>query len=272
MLRNPILAALVLAAGLLLGISGSALAHSPSGGTSAPKRPQIERVQCVTGEEVRCPEGEFLRVDGEFLESTRAVVFLGARGRADNRKAPPSEASAHKVVVRVPAQAESGPVRVKSSAAGASRTGPSIEVDSQPVVAGRDEFPVDGAYDFGTAVNGFGGGRNHRGQDVLADCGTPVRAVRAGRVDWVRWQDAAGNYAVITAADGTSQAYMHLLKPATVKQGERVTAGQQIGQVGQTGRASACHLHFELWTAPGWYRGGEAVDPLPMLRRLGRDE
>jgi murein DD-endopeptidase MepM/ murein hydrolase activator NlpD len=272
MLRTPILAALVLAATLLLGLTGNALAHTTSGGTSAPMRPQIERLQCETGEEDRCPEGEFLRVDGEFLESTSAVVFLGGRGRADNRKASPSEASAHEVVVRVPVEAESGPVRVKASAARASRTGPSIEVDADPVVAGEDVFPVDGAYDFGTADNGFGGGRNHQGQDVLADCGTPVRAVRAGRVDWVRWQDAAGNYAVITAADGTSQAYMHLLKPAPVKQGQRVMAGQQIGQVGQTGRASACHLHFELWTAPGWYRGGEAVDPLPLLRGLGRGE
>jgi murein DD-endopeptidase MepM/ murein hydrolase activator NlpD len=38
--------------------------------------------------------------------------------------------------------------------------------------------------------------------------------------------------------------------------------------VGQTGRASTCHLHFELWTAPGWYEGGEAVDPEQLLRRL----
>jgi murein DD-endopeptidase MepM/ murein hydrolase activator NlpD len=37
--------------------------------------------------------------------------------------------------------------------------------------------------------------------------------------------------------------------------------------VGETGRASGCHLHFELWTAPGWYKGGRAVDPLPTLRR-----
>jgi len=77
----------------------------------------------------------------------------------------------------------------------------------------------------------------------------------------------AGNYAVITADDGTSQAYVHMLQPATVIRDQRVTAGQPIGQVGETGRATGGHLHFELWTAPGWYQGGTAVDPLPELQQ-----
>jgi murein DD-endopeptidase MepM/ murein hydrolase activator NlpD len=37
--------------------------------------------------------------------------------------------------------------------------------------------------------------------------------------------------------------------------------------VGDTGNAWGCHLHFELWTAPGWYAGGEPFDPLPRLQR-----
>jgi murein DD-endopeptidase MepM/ murein hydrolase activator NlpD len=37
--------------------------------------------------------------------------------------------------------------------------------------------------------------------------------------------------------------------------------------VGDTGNASGCHLHFELWSAPGWYAGGEPFDPLPRLQR-----
>jgi murein DD-endopeptidase MepM/ murein hydrolase activator NlpD len=43
--------------------------------------------------------------------------------------------------------------------------------------------------------------------------------------------------------------------------------GRRIASVGRTGRADGCHLHFELWTAPGWYRGGRAYDPLGKLRQ-----
>jgi murein DD-endopeptidase MepM/ murein hydrolase activator NlpD len=34
-----------------------------------------------------------------------------------------------------------------------------------------------------------------------------------------------------------------------------------------TGDATACHLHFEIWTAPGWYEGGSPIDPLPYLEK-----
>jgi murein DD-endopeptidase MepM/ murein hydrolase activator NlpD len=133
--------------------------------------------------------------------------------------------------------------------------------------AGAAVFPVPGAHDYGTEENRFGGGRGHRGQDVLARCGTPVLAALGGRVSDVKWEAAAGNYAVVRAANGTSQVYMHLRDAASVHAGERIEAGAAIGRVGRTGDASTCHLHFEQWTAPGWYAGGRAVDPLPALRR-----
>jgi hypothetical protein len=53
---------------------------------------------------------------------------------------------------------------------------------------------------------------------------------------------------------------------ALVDVGDKVMTGQPIGFVGDTGRASECHLHFEEWTAPGWYDGGEAFDPLRFLK------
>ena len=48
--------------------------------------------------------------------------------------------------------------------------------------------------------------------------------------------------------------------------GAKVLTGQVIGAVGQTGAASGCHLHFEMWSAPGWYTGGKAIDPGPALK------
>jgi murein DD-endopeptidase MepM/ murein hydrolase activator NlpD len=49
--------------------------------------------------------------------------------------------------------------------------------------------------------------------------------------------------------------------------GDPVRTGQPIGIVGDTGNASACHLHFEIWTAPGWYEGGSPIDPYPYLKK-----
>jgi murein DD-endopeptidase MepM/ murein hydrolase activator NlpD len=128
-------------------------------------------------------------------------------------------------------------------------------------------FPVRGRHDFGSAINGFGGGRGHDGQDIFAVCGTRIVAARAGRVVEAGNEGNEGTYVVMEAADGRQQAYLHLLRPSPVRRGDRVGAGESIGKVGETGNADGCHLHFELWTAPGRFTGGSAVNPRPALHR-----
>jgi hypothetical protein len=131
----------------------------------------------------------------------------------------------------------------------------------------RHHFPIAGAHRYGVAGARFGGGRGHQGQDVFADCGTPIVAARGGVVKFKQFEGAAGNYVVIDGTwTGTDYAYMHMRKPARVDEGDHVETGQVIGRVGATGRADGCHLHFEEWTAPGWYSGGHAFDPLRDLR------
>ena len=129
-------------------------------------------------------------------------------------------------------------------------------------------FPIDGPHDLGrNPANRFGGGRGHDGQDMFADCGTPVRAAQAGRVVFTGYQGAAGNYLVIRSDEsGEDQVYMHLLSEPRFAVGDGIEMGQRIAGVGRTGRADGCHLHLELWTAPGWWRGGRAYDPLGKLR------
>jgi murein DD-endopeptidase MepM/ murein hydrolase activator NlpD len=131
-------------------------------------------------------------------------------------------------------------------------------------------FPVRASHDYGGAGAHFGagrGGRSHQGHDVFARCGRPLVAARGGRVQYSGYHGAAGYYVVIDGAGtGVDYAYMHLAEPSPFRSGDRVYTGQRIGAVGDTGNARGCHLHFELWGAPGWYDGGRPFDPLPSLR------
>ncbi len=124
-------------------------------------------------------------------------------------------------------------------------------------------FPLIGRHTYG---DGFGAGRNHEGVDVMAKCGKPVVAAYPGRVQVRDYHAAAGNYVVVDGAGRLRDtAYMHLAEAAKVRKRQQVQAGEIIGRVGRTGDASACHLHFEMWSAPGWYEGGAPFDPLPEL-------
>jgi murein DD-endopeptidase MepM/ murein hydrolase activator NlpD len=116
----------------------------------------------------------------------------------------------------------------------------------------------------------FGGPRGHQGTDHFSPCGTPLAAYTKGVVNTAGFQSAAGNYVVVDMPSGESYAYMHLRDPALVSKGDSVFAGQRLGNVGQTGDATGCHLHIELWSAPGYYRGGSPFDSLPLMQRLDR--
>ncbi|HEV2775620.1 MAG TPA: peptidoglycan DD-metalloendopeptidase family protein [Solirubrobacteraceae bacterium] len=131
-------------------------------------------------------------------------------------------------------------------------------------------FPVRGRHSYGSGQATFGAERNghtHQGHDVFARCGTPMVAARGGVVKLNRFERSAGNYIVIDC-EGTDidYVYMHLAAPSPLAKGARVLTGQPIGNVGDTGDAHGCHLHFELWSGPGWYTGGAPLDPLPFLK------
>jgi murein DD-endopeptidase MepM/ murein hydrolase activator NlpD len=137
---------------------------------------------------------------------------------------------------------------------------------TQTAPPGSMIFPVAGSHTFGQGVGAPRSGHTHQGQDIMAACGTPLVAVSRAKVKWVSFQGAAGNYVVIRNKKlHQDYMYAHLATPGSVTKGTVVQPGQQIGIVGQTGDATACHLHFELWLGK-WYRGGHPVDPLPYLQ------
>jgi murein DD-endopeptidase MepM/ murein hydrolase activator NlpD len=132
-------------------------------------------------------------------------------------------------------------------------------------------FPILGAHEYGMGAGRFGAARSghtHQGQDVMAACGTPLVAARGGIVQYAGYEGNAGNYIVIDGR-GTPDDFMyaHLAEPSPLHTGETVRTGQPIGVVGETGDAQGCHLHFEMWGAPGWYEGGSPFDPLPYLQK-----
>lgn len=135
---------------------------------------------------------------------------------------------------------------------------------------GDGVFPLPrGNYSYG---DGLGAGRGHQGQDVMVDCGKPIVSAQSGRVQMNKVHSAAGNYIVIDGkGKGKDLAYMHMKKKSKLKVGEKVKMGEEIGKVGMTGNTTACHLHFEMWSNPGWYEGGHPVDPRPTLKKWARE-
>ncbi len=148
-------------------------------------------------------------------------------------------------------------------APGTTTTDPST---TTPAAPGSMIFPLAGPHSFGDGFGAARKGHTHQGQDIMAACGTPEVAVSRAKVKFVSFQSLAGNYVVIRNKKlHQDYMYAHLATRAMVSKGQVVQPGQQIGIVGQTGDATACHLHFELWLGK-WYRGGHPVDPMPYLQ------
>ena len=93
------------------------------------------------------------------------------------------------------------------------------------------------------------GSRKHNGLDLQADVGTPVYAVRGGRVIKAGFHRGMGNYVKISHPGGYSSTYGHLSR-IDVKNGQKVLQADKIGEVGKTGNANyrglVAHLHLEF--------------------------
>lgn len=88
----------------------------------------------------------------------------------------------------------------------------------------------------------------HNGVDIAAPLNTPILAAASGEVIISRyggWNGGYGNYVVIKHSNGTQTLYAHM-NETMVSQGDKVTKGQQIGKMGNTGDSSGVHLHFEV--------------------------
>ena len=104
--------------------------------------------------------------------------------------------------------------------------------------------------------------KGHSGTDMAADCGTIIRAVASGYVNAVSSDVSAGNYVDINhglvGGNSVITEYLHM-QAQYVSPGQYVNAGDALGEVGSTGYATGCHLHF------GVLQNGSYVEPMDYL-------
>jgi murein DD-endopeptidase MepM/ murein hydrolase activator NlpD len=110
-------------------------------------------------------------------------------------------------------------------------------------------------------TSGFGmrWGRMHKGTDFAAPHGTPIYSTADGVVIHAGWLSGYGRLVKIKHAFGVETRYAHLSK-ITVSEGQRVSRGQRIGDMGNTGRSTGTHLHYEVRV------GGKAVNPMIYIK------
>ena len=122
-------------------------------------------------------------------------------------------------------------------------------------------------------TQGFGGSNNHRGldlvgkdytiDDIVSYANGTVNMVTNGygngHGEGVNW--AYGNFVKIINDDGTVCLYAHM-EYTSVKVGQRVSKGQVIGRMGNSGNSFGGHLHWEFWSCNDYYKN---IDPSPFL-------
>lgn len=99
------------------------------------------------------------------------------------------------------------------------------------------------------------GGEKHHGIDIAGDIGDPIFAAESGFANLVSYNNVYGNYMKLNHGKGVETLYGHC-DVMFIKEGEYVKKGQIIGEIGNTGRSTGPHLHFEVRV------NGKADNPL----------
>ncbi len=128
------------------------------------------------------------------------------------------------------------------------------------IAAERAPFavPVKAAFRF-TSPFGMRWGRLHAGTDFAAPIGTPVYATADGVVTSAGWSSGYGRLIKIQHEFGIETRYAHL-NAIRVQVGQRVSRGERIGDMGNSGRSTGPHLHYEV------RMGGDPVNPMIYIR------
>ena len=189
--------------------------------------------------------------------------------------APPSAAAPPTTAVQAACPTTAQPAAGGRSGAGGSRSSAALVEalrradgsDPKPaeaVMAGMGRFPVGGMAEYSDDWHAprltpcF---HLHKGTDVFAARGTPVRAPADGVLRFSE-EAVGGRSAYVTETDGTYYYMAHLDSFANLASGSRVSIGQVVGFVGDSGNAAGGTTHVHLQIHP---RGGAPINPKPIL-------
>lgn len=100
----------------------------------------------------------------------------------------------------------------------------------------------------------------HRGIDFVNKAGTPIMAVASGVVSWAGPKGGYGNLVEINHGDGYSTRYAHNSK-VLVKVGDLINKGDDVAEMGSTGKSTGTHVHFEVW------HNGRSENPISYLTK-----
>lgn len=128
-----------------------------------------------------------------------------------------------------------------------------IAVEKMPLA-----MPLKSAFRY-TSPFGRRWGRSHEGIDMAGPIGSPIYSTAEGTVIFAGWQRGYGNLVKIQHELGTETRYGHMSK-IRVKVGQKVSRGSRIGDMGNTGRSTGSHLHYEVRV------NGRAVNPMSFIK------
>jgi len=182
---------------------------------------------------------------------------------AAKAKAEAAKKTAAAAVMAVPTPSGAVKALASPSPATARLAGAPSPAPALPVGTKKGFCPVNGPVSF-TDTWGAprSGGRSHQGVDMFAAMRTPAAAIVDGTLLRRETSSLGGMSVYLKGNDGNEYFYTHLAGYSEVAAGQKVTAGQTIGYVGDSGNAKGGppHLHFEIRS------GGVPINPTPTAR------
>lgn len=164
--------------------------------------------------------------ENDTIKNTSLIAYASAKSDSMYNKVSRVEESLVKALCTLSAEGNDvPPMHLPLSEISFTQLGASVGMKTNPVLKARVR---------------------HNGLDIIVSTGTPILAAGDGRVSKVeKSNNGLGNIVTITHSSSYVTRYCHL-STISVKQGQKVKAGQKIGAAGMTGSSFAPHLHFEV--------------------------